>query len=1410
LQQLACLGNIAEITTLSIVLGTSEDQIHAALWPAVRQELVQHLAGAYRFVHDRVQEAAYSLIPEELRGETHLRIGRVLAAHTPLEKREEAIFDVVNQLNRGAALITSRDERDRVAQLNLIAGRRARASAAYASALKYFVAGAVLLRDDCWERQHDLAFSLELHRAECDFLTGDPALAEERLTALSSRAASTVEKATVAGLRMDVFTTLGQLSQAVAICLDYLRGVGVEWSPHPGEEEARRAYDAIWVQLGERPIEEMVDLPLVSDPASLATLEVLNKVAPAALFTNVNLFALASCKGVSLSLERGNSDASCALYVWLGMVAGACFGNYKAGYRFGQVGYELVERRGLRRFLARTYSSFGNQVTPWTKHIRAGRDLVRRAFEAANNLGDLTYGAYSSFSLITNLLAAGDSLIGVQREAEHRLAFVQKARFSLVVDIIATQLGLVRTLRGLTQKFGSFDDEQFDELLIERRFADNPNLARAECWYWVRKLQARFLAGDYASAIEVSSRAQRLLWTSISQFETAEYHFYGALSRAAGYDHATADQRQAHMDALAAHYRQLQIWAENCPENFETRAALVGAEIARIGGREPDAMRLYEQAIRSARANGFIHNEALANELAARFYAARDFEQIAQLYLRNARYCYLRWGANGKVRQLDELYPYLREKEAVSGATSTIKAPVEHLDLATVLKVSQAVSGEIVLEKLIEMLMTTALEHGGAERGLLILVQGDNLRIEAEATTGHSRVEVTVREVVVTPYDLPESILHHVIRTRESVVLDDALVSNLYSDDEYVRQKRPRSVLCLPIVKRAKLVGALYLENTLTPHAFTSGRIAVLELLASQAAISLENATLYSDLRRSEAYLAEAQRLSQTGSFGRNVSSGEIFWSDETFRIFGYDKAASVTLDMALQRVHPDDLALVQRTIERASQDRKDYADEYRLLMPDGSVKHVRVVAHAVMDKSGRTEFVGAVMDVTAAKLAEEEQQEAQTKLERAARLTTLGELTASIAHEVNQPLAGLVNDGHACLNWLNSQPANIEEARESVDCIIKSGRRAAEVIKRIRALTQKTAVQKAPLDINDVIEDVMPLVRHEVLAHSVSLRLELAAALPPVLGDRVQLQQVIVNILMNAIQAMKSVTERPRELLIRSREHGPDQILVAVEDSGTGIEPQNVDRLFGAFFTTKPDGMGIGLSICRSIINQHGGRIWATRNSEGGSTFQFTLDTRREMASQAVAEADFVQENGPERPDFKSKLFAEMNDIAPPDSILACSSSGLTMDVLQSDCKRPQRCVIGHPFNPPHIIPLVEVVVGAKTAPETIDRAMAFHASVGKKPIRLFKALPRHVANRLQAALYKEILYLVQEGVLSVADTAVCGPELRWGVMGPGLQWHVGGGPGGIRHFMDHLMDPLFGMMKTLGNPQLNSSKPS
>ena len=267
----------------------------------------------------------------------------------------------------------------------------------------------------------------------------------------------------------------------------------------------------------------------------------------------------------------------------------------------------------------------------------------------------------------------------------------RRCGFGLVIDFITTQLGLIRTLRDLTPTFGCFDDEEFDEARIERRFSGNPDLAFGECFYWIRKLQARFFAGDYASALDASSRAQRLLWTSVSQLETAEYHFYGALSQAASCDSAAAGERQLHLDAVAAHHKQLQVWAANCPDNFENRAALVDAEIARIEGRELDAERLYEQAIRSARANGFIHNEALANELASRFYAARGFEKTARVYLQDARYGYLRWGADGKVRQLDRLHPSLAAQEGHPPA-AIIGSPVQQLDIASVVKAYQALS----------------------------------------------------------------------------------------------------------------------------------------------------------------------------------------------------------------------------------------------------------------------------------------------------------------------------------------------------------------------------------------------------------------------------------------------------------------------------------------------------------------------------------------------------------------------------------------------------------------------------------------------------------------------------------------------------------------------------------------------
>ena len=1212
LKQLACLGNVVEIATLTLVHGKSEEEIHKALWEAARTGLIFCLEGSYTFLHDRVQEAAYALIPAGERAAAHLRIGRVLASRTAPDEIEENIFEIVNQLDRGAALIDVREERERLAELNLTAGKRAKTSMAHAAALKYLAAGRKLLAEDSWERRYELTFALEYHRAECELLTADLAAAEERLTLLSQRARNLLDTATVACLRMTLYTTLDRSDRGVEVCLDYQRHRAAQWSPHPTNDEVRQEYEQIWRQLGGRSIEELVDLPLMNDPEIRATLNVLTEVVTPALFTDKNLLSLVICRMVNLSLEHGNSDGSCFAYVWLGMILGPHFADYQAGFRFGRLGYDLVEKRGLHRYQARAYMSFGNLVMPWTKHIQTGRALVRRAFDAANKTGDLTFAAYSCNNLNTNLLATGDPLGEVQREAENGLEFARKARFGLVIDIITAQLGLIRTLRGLTPEFGSFNDERFDESRFEHHLQSDPRLALPECWYWIRKLQARVYANDCASALEAGSRAQQLLWTSPSFFEVAEYHFYDALARAAQYDAASTDERPQHLEALASHHKQFEAWAESCPENFANRAALLAAEIARIEDRALDAMYLYEQAIQSAREHSFVQNEGLAYEVAARFYLARGFETIAHAYLRNARNCYDRWGALGKVKQLDALYPHLRQEQIPTSPAATIGTPAGQLDVQTVVKSSQALSSEIVLPKLIERLMRIAVEHAGAERGLLILLRGDEPQIEAEATISHGSIDVTVRQTAVTPSDLPQSALHYVIRTQERLVLDDASVRNVYSEDEYVRQRRPRSVLCLPIVKRTKLVGALYLENNLTPCAFTSDRVAVLELLASQAAISLENARLYSDLQRNEDRLRGVIDTIPAHVWSTTPDGSVDFFNQRLMESTG--RSIEDLLGWGWGSImHPDDLESYLQDWRAALMVGEPMESELRIRRADGEYRWLLVRTVPLRDERGNIiKWYGTGIEIEDRKRAEEQLRQARVDLAHVNRVTTMGELTASLAHEVKQPITATVIDANTCMRWLTRDHPDLQEAREAASRAAKNATRAAEVISRISLLFNKGTPVRELVDVNGVIGEMIILLHSEAMRYNISVRTELVTDLPQVMGDRVQLQQVLMNLMINGIDAMNNA-DGARELAIKSQRAEDEQLLVSVSDTGVGLPPQQSDQIFNAFFTTKPHGTGMGLRISRSIVESHGGRLWAADNSPQGASFYLTLPIRIE-----------------------------------------------------------------------------------------------------------------------------------------------------------------------------------------------------
>jgi PAS domain S-box-containing protein len=1010
-------------------------------------------------------------------------------------------------------------------------------------------------------------------------------------------------------VRLNLYTILDRSDKAVAVGLEYIARLELQWSPHPTAEDVRRECSRLWQRLESGSIEALLDLPTMSDPDLRATMNVLAALLSPAQLTDLNLFRLVIVRMAALSLEHGNTDGSCVAYALLGGVLGIYWGEPWTGYRVGRLALDLVEKRGFDRLKGVVYSVFALHVAHWTQHLATCQALLRRAFEAARDAGNLNFAAFARVDLVTNLLAIGESLEEVEREAESALAFVQSARFGLISDVIIAQLKLVRTLRGKAPDLNSFNDAEFRDSAFEQRLDSNPRLTTAASRYWLRKLQASVYAGNYAAAVGAASKVASLLWTLPTQLELPEYHFYAALASAGYCDSTVAEERSHNLQELRAHYEQIAVWAKSGPENFAHRAALLGAELARLEGRELDAMRLYEEAVRSAREQGFVQNEGLAHELAARFFAVRGLQTIADAYLRNARHCYLRWGADGKVRQLDQLYPQLKEERS-SGPMGTIGAPVEHLDLATVIKVSQAVSGEIILDRLLETIMRTAIEQAGAERGLLIVARGVEHRIAVQATTNGDAVIVQLRDAAVTEVALPTSVLHYVLHTHESVVLEDAAAQNPFSADPYVREYRARSILCLPLLNQAKLIGLLYLENNLTPGVFAPARVPVLKLLASQAAISLENTRLYRDLAEREAKIRRLVDANIIGIFFWDLEGRILEANDAFLCLVGYDRD-----DLVAGRIRWTDLTPSDWRDEDARLTLtgllQPFEKEY--FRKDGGRVPV-LIGVAPFEESG-DQGVAFVVDLTERRRAEAEAREnerryreVQMQLAHANRVATMGQLTASIAHEVNQPIAAALTNAQAALRFLAMDSPELWEVQEALVSIVKDGRRASDIIDRMRALFKKAPPLQERLDINEALGEIVALTRGEAAKNGVLVRTQLAVGLPTVQGDRVQLQQVLLNLIINAIEAMNEVGEGARDLQISTGRDSANDLLVTVQDSGPGLTQAALANVFEPFYTTKPTGLGVGLSICRSIIEAHGGQLWASANVPRGAVFQFTL----------------------------------------------------------------------------------------------------------------------------------------------------------------------------------------------------------
>jgi PAS domain S-box-containing protein len=1086
-----------------------------------------------------------------------------------------------------------------------------------------------LVGEDAWERRYELAFGLWLERAESEFLNGNFDEAERLIGYLLERANSKIRKVAAYRLKILLHMMRAEPREAVDSGLECLLLFGVEMPACPTREDVRLECAEIWQELGSRAIESLIDLPLMTDSEARAAMDILSVLVAPAFNTNVNLMFLFFCRMVKITLTNGISGASAHGIADFATILGPVFHRYDDGYRFGKLACGLIERYKFNAFKTKVYFCVQRTML-WTQSIQTAIDYIRLSIEAVVETHDLVFASFSWNHLITVLLLQGARLDEVWRESQNGIDFVHKIKFRDEDGVLRCQQWFILTLLGETAvnaraTVDQFRDQSFEAGLETTR---KPFIAFL---YWTLKTQVQYLFGDYQAANCAAQKAKPLFWSAEQHIQSVNYFYYTALTATALYETVDVQERVEMLTMVQESLSWLREWAVSSPGTFLEKYSLVMAEVARIEGRHLEAIHLYEQAVRTARENGFVQNEAIANELAAKFYFSLHNETSAYAYLRNASYCYLRWGALGKVRQLNRLYPQLMVGEPAPATTSRIGTPVENLDLATVIKVSQAVSGEMVLERLIDRLMRTAIEHAGAERGLLIVQRSAEQRIEAEATTSGDTIIVRLAAESVTGAVVPESVVYYVARTQESVILDDASVENPFSADTYFHRQPARSVLCLPLINQAKLIGVLYLENTLAPDVFTPRRIAVLKLLASQAAISLENTRLYRDLEEREAKIRRLVDANIVGIFIWNFEDDIIEANEAFLGMVGYTRDDLVSGELRWTGLtsgeyHDQDESIV--TELRSTGVVQPFQKE--LLRKDGSRVPV-MIGGATFEGSG-TEGVAFVLDLSGQKRTEEALQRVQTELAHMSRVLTVGELAASIAHEVDQPLTAIVANAGAGLRWLANESPNLEQTSESIRRIIRDGKRASAVIARMRALFKKAPLTKELLDINEVIEEVLTLLHGEIQRNGVSLRTQFCSELPFVTGDRVQLQQLILNLVLNAIQAMSGTTEGPRECEVSSgkvsaRRHGSKSgndeqsnlatdddwtdVLVTVRDSGPGVDPELMDRLFEAFYTSKAQGLGMGLAISRSIIEAHGGQLWAKANSPRGLIVQFTLPLR-------------------------------------------------------------------------------------------------------------------------------------------------------------------------------------------------------
>ncbi|MBW4639225.1 MAG: AAA family ATPase [Gloeocapsa sp. UFS-A4-WI-NPMV-4B04] len=866
----ACIGAEFDLETLAIVCEQSSKTVFQDLLTAVQVGFIQPISELdenllvrdYKFLHDHVQQAAYALIDESQKQVIHLQIGRNLLEKTLPEELSERLFKIVDHLNHGIELVTEQSERDEIARLNLIAGQKAKGAIAYTIAKKYLVAGREWLADSSWQTDYELTLDLYLETAEVAYLCGDFEQVEYWAAIVLQEARTVLDIVKVYDVKIQTYIAQNQLLEAINTALQVLPQLGISFPKKPSQSNIHLEIDTSISLVGEKSIEDLIHLPEMTEPKQIAAMRILSSIVIAAQIAAPDWVPLLASKQVNLSIQYGNAFVSPFAYATYGLILCGMVGNIESGYEFGQLALRLLSQPQTYLLKARTVYIVNSYIILWKEHIRETSKRLLEGYQSGLETGDLEFAAYCALGYCSQTFFVGKGLVEVEHDMRIYSEAIRQLKQEAVVNWIQIYQQCVLNLMGCSVNPSRLIGESYNE----NRLLDDEIDGGAIFLVHLNKLFLCYLFSEYTQAVENSTIAESHLTKGRGTLLVISYYLYDSLARLATYSGNSTQAQAEILKKVAVSQERMKHWAQYAPMNYLHKYHLVQAETARVLGQLFEAEESYEQAIQGARENEYIQEEALAYELAAKFYLFRGREKFAQTYMKEAHYCYERWGATAKVKDLETRYPQFFSQllsitdtpiRTTYGTTATRSDSA--FDLAAVMKASQAISSEIELEQLLRSLMQILIENAGAQTGFLILESAGEWAIEASCklNDGENVYATRVLQSLPTTNQLPESIIQYVIRTHESVILNDATREGSFINESYIQHNQTHSLLCLPLLNQGKLVGVLYLENQLAIGAFTQERSQVLHLLSAQAAIAIKNAKLYSEIRASESKMTQ-------------------------------------------------------------------------------------------------------------------------------------------------------------------------------------------------------------------------------------------------------------------------------------------------------------------------------------------------------------------------------------------------------------------------------------------------------------------------------------------------------------------------------------------------------------------------